>query len=433
MRTCVDAESAVENMRPGTAARAADRRRAASTAAGLWLVLVAGSISGCNDDAGLAGDGDAGQSLRIVLRAQDDVAGAGTVELVGLSAAERSVLRHAALAPAEWQALLRVSVGSSAEDVRTLPPVLGDYTVTQDVIRFSPRYGFDPGREYRVTFNAAHAPPRVDGLDRAGAWPTVDAVVAAPVEHVPSVTTVVQVYPTAVALPENLLRLYVQFSGPMGRAGGAGYVRLLDADGQAVDDVFLPLDVALWNQDRTRYTLLLDPGRVKQGIRPNREMGRAIAEGGAYTLAIDRGWLDASGAPLAESFTRTFTVASPREQAIDLGRWRLVAPTAGTRDPLVVSFPEPLDHALLHRALLVTTDRGLVIGGDVTVEAAETKWVFTPHDAWGSLAYRLAPLSTLEDPAGNRVGRAFEIASSATADCRAGVEGLSFVPKPSRP
>ena len=120
-----------------------------------------------------------------------------------------------------------------------------------------------------------------------------------------------------------------------------------------------------------------------------------------------------------------------RPSISDVGDWSRRQPAL--RDPLVVSFPEPLDHALLHRALLVTTDRGLVIGGDVTVEAAETKWVFTPHDAWGSLAYRLAPLSTLEDPAGNRVGRAFEIASSATADCRAGVEGLSFVPKPSRP
>ena len=420
-------------MRPDTRARGAERWRAVSPVTALWLALVAGGGVGCHDDAGLPGNGDAGAPIEIVLREQDDGAGTGTVELVGLSAAERSVLRHAALTPVEWQALLRVSVGTSAEDVRTLPPVLGAYTVTDAAIRFSPSYGFDPGREYRVIFDAARAPPRVNGLDRAGTWPTIDEVVAAPVADAPSSTTVVQVYPTADALPENLLRVYVHFSDPMGRADGAAYVRLLNANGQVVDDVFLPLKLALWNEDRTRYTLLLDPGRVKQGIRPNREMGRALAAGNTYTLAIDRGWPDASGAALAESFTRTFTVASPREQAIDPTTWRLAAPAADTREPLVVSFPEPLDHALLHRALLVTTERGLVVGGDVAVEAAETRWVFTPHDPWRSTEHRLTPLPTLEDPAGNRVGRAFEIPSIAGEDRRVGVAAVSFVPKASRP
>jgi len=418
-------------MHPDTGGQGAARWPSASTAAALWLALVAGSALGCSDDAMLAGGGDAGGPLSVVLRAQDDVAGA--VELVGLSAAERLVLRQAGLTPAEWQALLRVSVGATAEDARILPPVLGAYTVTDDAIRFSPSYGFDPGREYRVTFDAARAPPRVNGLDRDRKWSTIDAVVAPPVEYAPSSTTVVQVYPTADALPENLLRLYVHFSGPMRRTDGADHVRLLDANGQPVDDVFLPLNLALWNQDRTRYTLLLDPGRVKQGIGPNREMGRAIAAGKTYTLAIDQGWLDTSGEPLAESYTRTFRVVSPRDQALDPTHWRLVAPEAGTRDPLVVTFPEPLDHALLHRALLVTTDRGLVVGGDVVVEAAETRWVFTPHDAWRSLRHRLTPLPTLEDPAGNRVGRAFEVPSTAGAVRREGVEAVSFMPKSSRP
>jgi hypothetical protein len=420
-------------MRPDTGGLGATRRPAKAPAAALWLALVVGSgrAFGCSDDAILAGGGDAGEPLSIVLRAPDDVAGA--VELVGLSAVERSILRLAGLTPAEWQALLSVSVGATAEDARVLPPVLGVYTVTDDAIRFSPRYGFDPGREYRVTFDAARAPPRVTGLDRAGKGSTIDAVVAAPGEDARSSTKVVQVFPTADVLPENLLRMYVHFSGPMRRTDGADYVLLLDANGQAVDDVFLPLKLALWNQDRTRYTLLLDPGRVKQGIRPNREMGRAIAAGNTYTLAIDQGWLDASGAPLAESYTRTFRVVSPRDQAIDPASWRLVAPEAGTRDPLVVTFPEPLDHALLRRALLVTTDRDLVVGGDVDVEAAETRWVFTPYDAWRSRGHRLTALPTLEDPAGNRVGRAFEVPSTAGAGRRAGVEAVEFVPRSSRP
>ncbi len=33
----------------------------------------------------------------------------------------------------------------------------------------------------------------------------------------------------------------------------------------------------LWNEDRTRFTVLYDPGRVKRGILPNEEMGRLAA------------------------------------------------------------------------------------------------------------------------------------------------------------
>ena len=70
-------------------------------------------------------------------------------------------------------------------------------------------------------------------------------------------------------------RFFISFSAPMGFRGGTEYVHLLDGDGQVVDEPFLPLDVALWNENRTRYTLLLDPGRVKRGILPNAQMGRA--------------------------------------------------------------------------------------------------------------------------------------------------------------
>ena len=409
-------------------------RRATATAVVAGLLVGAGIGSGCGDHSSMAPEGHPVEPVRIVLGAPDGEAGSSTLELVGLSGAQLSAIRDATLTADEWQALFRVSVGASADEVWSLPPVLGAYAVTGDAIRFSPRYGFDAGRDYRVVFDPARFPPRANGLVQAGSWPIIDEAVATPAADVRPPTRVEQVYPSADVLPENLLRLYIQFSGPMGLRGGADYVRLVDANGQAVDGPFLPLDLALWNSDRTRYTLLLDPGRVKQGIRPNRELHRALVAGGVYTLVIDRGWPDAFGAPLAESFTRTFTVAPPRDHAIEPTQWQLAVPLAGTRDPLVVSFPAPLDHALLHRALLVTTDHGRVVGGEVSVEAAETRWAFTPHEAWRSLGHRLTPLPTLEDPAGNRVGRAFEVPSAAEPVRRDAVEaGIPFVPTSRRP
>ena len=67
-------------------------------------------------------------------------------------------------------------------------------------------------------------------------------------------TRVAAVYPTGPEVPENHLRLYIVFSAPMGLGSGNAHVRLLDERGDPVADAFLPLDVDLWNADRTRYT-----------------------------------------------------------------------------------------------------------------------------------------------------------------------------------
>ena len=42
-------------------------------------------------------------------------------------------------------------------------------------------------------------------------------------------------------------------------------------------------------------------------------------------------------------------------------------------------------------------------------EDSETRWRFTPRDAWLAGDYDLVAFAFLEDLAGNRVGRAFEV------------------------
>ena len=79
----------------------------------------------------------------------------------------------------------------------------------------------------------------------------------------------------------------------------------LDDRGQEVVDAFLPLDADFWNDDRTRYTVFFDPGRVKRGILPNKQMGRALAAGKRYTLLVKREWRDGHGLPLKEEFRQS--------------------------------------------------------------------------------------------------------------------------------
>jgi hypothetical protein len=75
---------------------------------------------------------------------------------------------------------------------------------------------------------------------------------------------------------------------------------------------------------------------------------------------------------------------------------------------LTVKFPKPLDHGLMLRALGVRL-KGGVVNGEPRVADGETSWSFTPVDPWVAGDYQLIALTFLEDPAGNRIGRAFEV------------------------
>jgi hypothetical protein len=79
-----------------------------------------------------------------------------------------------------------------------------------------------------------------------------------------------------------------------------------------------------------------------------------------------------------------------------------------------LTFPRPLDHALLLNAIALTRD-GEPVTGQVSVEKGEREWLFTPSEAWRLGRYQVRALPFLEDVAGNRIGRAFEVREFSTA------------------
>ncbi len=342
---------------------------------------------------------------RIELRV--DHPGRSTVDVVGLPQSELDQVERSKLLPEQWTALLRVVVASEGGEPADRPSVLGTYAIADGKLRFTPQFPFDPGQRYHVVFDRSSLGRSVSG-PASSPHPSIEAFIELPAAHLHPTTRVTGVYPSGSELPENVLRMYICFSAPMGLAGRGEHVHLLDQSGRTVDDPFLPLDVNLWNEDRTRYTLLFDPGRVKTGIAPNEQMGRPMVAGRQYTLLLDRDWRDADGQPLVERFQREFRVGRAEEGAVNPATWRIHAPGAGTSDPLAVSFPGPLDYALLSKALFVSTNTGERVVGVIRVEEAETRWLFVPRDAWRPGEYRLTASSILEDLAGNRIGRPFE-------------------------
>jgi hypothetical protein len=318
------------------------------------------------------------------------------IRVTGLSSGELAQLRSAVRTDEEWRALLVAKVAGT--DV----PILGRYEATGTALDFRPSFPLDPGRAYAVRFDPARLPDPRDA-------PVVQKTLAlAAPERTPS-TVVSAIYPASNTWPENLLRFYVHFSAPMSRESALGFVRLVDETGREVPDALLELDVDFWSPDHTRYTVFFDPGRVKRGLRPNLELGRALKAGRRYAIEVQPGWRDAQGQPLKAASRHEFLAGPPVEQALALGDWRIQPPPAATRDPLTVTFPWMLDNALLQRAVGVAR-RGETapLAGEIRVEPGETRWRFVPSQPWQPGAHDLVVLTLLEDPSGNKVGRAFE-------------------------
>jgi hypothetical protein len=322
----------------------------------------------------------------------------GVFRVTGLSSRELASL--VTLSDREWPRLLRVGVVGQDG-----PPMAGSYSIDRDAVQFRPAFPLDPGRRYLVRFEPGRLPvPRADA--------PIEKTVALPAAEAAPSTFVTGLWPAASQWPENILRFYIHFSAPMSHTGSVGRVRLEDEQGREVADVFLPMELDLWNSDYTRCTVFFDPGRVKRGIRPNRELGRALVAGRRYAIVVDADWRDGQGQPLSRGFRHEFTAGPELAGAIDPGAWRIHPPQAGTFEPLAVEFPWPLDRALLRRTVGAVR-RGssalLWLGGTIEVDQDDRRWRLTPERAWTPGDYDLVVLGALEDPAGNAVGRAFEI------------------------
>jgi hypothetical protein len=231
-------------------------------------------------------------------------------------------------------------------------------------------------------------------------------------------TLVSRLYPSAAELPENLLKFYVHFSAPMSRGGVYRHIRLLDEAGREVELPFLELDEELWNPAMTRLTLFIDPGRIKRGVRPLVEIGPALEEGKRYTLVIDPALIDAAGRELGQPFRKLFSVAPPLREAPDPAKWKVTSPPAATRSPLTIDFPHPMDHALAERLIRVVNATGQALPGETSLANDERRWTFTPTDPWPAGRYEIVVQPTVEDLAGNNVGKLFEVDLQQTQEGR---------------
>ena len=338
--------------------------------------------------------GSQSRASRVEIRLETE-AGAPVFKVVGWSESNRA----SSLNTLEWPDLFAVFVRGLAGGV---PPILGSYSVEDGVLVFRPRFPLSPGLKYRAFFS-----PRVLGFAEQG---DREAFFEIPPIETESSTKVEHVYPTSRVLPENHLKLYLQFSAPMSRGEAYERIHLLDVEtGEEVELPFLELDQELWNRDFTRFTILFDPSRIKTGLVPNIEEGRAIEKGKTYSLVIDREWRDATGLPLMTEYRKTFTGGPFDDVAPDIETWKIIVPEWNTLAAFTVRFPEPMDRGLLDRLIAVVDAAGNSVEGRIEIDAGETRWSFIPDAPWRAGDYELVVGTELEDLAGNTLAGLFEV------------------------
>jgi hypothetical protein len=277
--------------------------------------------------------------------------------------------------------------------------MFGRYEHADGKLVFTPRHSLSAGQRYRATL-------------AVGNKKTLTADYDVPAKKIVGVPSVEKVYPSADVLPANQLKFYLHFSRPMRETKTVfDHLRLIDDKGKEVDDPWRRTE--LWSNDGKRLTLWIHPGRIKKGVNLREQVGPVLEPDRTYTLEIDGKILDADGVALGKTFKKKFKTTKAERTFVMVEDWKLTAPRQGTRGALALSFPKPLDHALLHRLVTVVDRDNKPVAGRIEVGKEEKSLTFTPTAPWGEQEYRVVVDPQLEDLAGNTPEQLFDVDNEA--------------------
>ena len=269
--------------------------------------------------------------------------------------------------------------------------ILGEYSRQDDGVKFKPLIAFTPGSHYEILLNGR-----------------VISVLTIPEERSDPKPSLIAVYPTADTLPENLLKIYLKFSKPMRQDVSEKYLAMLNSQGDTVSEVFLNLNTELWDEEGKVLTVWLDPGRIKRGLKPNKQEGTPLRKDHIYHLSVSASWPDSRGNKMVKAYTKTFIAGTRDTLSPDPALWKLGVPVAGTQQALTVDFNEPLDYALISNTIMTISPSGEQVQGKISVSGTERSLIFKPSSAWTAGNYILRVDTRLEDLAGNNLNRLFD-------------------------
>ncbi len=270
-------------------------------------------------------------------------------------------------------------------------PVLGEWTIHNDSTFFRPLIPLTRGMKYEVS-------SRDKKLGE----------IEIPFPDSKQTAVVTGIYPSNDTVPENLLKIYVEFSKPMMEGNAIENFLLIKNDKDTLHNVFLDLQTELWNNAHDRLTIWLDPGRIKRDLQPNQTLGNPLNKGNRYRFIVGSTLSDAEGISLGKNYQKEFVVAGRDSTTPDPEKWYLHTPKASSNEALRIGLNEPLDYVLLNNAIRIVDEKGAVVEGKISTGDEERILYFRPTSAWQTKNYFLEIESRLEDLAGNNLNHPFD-------------------------
>jgi hypothetical protein len=296
------------------------------------------------------------------------------------------IIRGAGVNEEEISTRLKLQLIKPGERV----PVLGDFRKEGDEVIFEPLVPFTKGLRYEVLLDD-----------------TVLSEIEIPMGDSKS-PELLAIYPSQDTLPENLLKIYFEFSEPMVEGSSLTHLTLIANDRDTLRGTFLNLQPELWNADGTVLTLWLDPGRIKRDLIPNKELGSPLNKGERYTLHLSKSWQSKSGMSLTKNYAKSFVTTKRDEESPDPKTWKVLAPNSKSKQALEIQFPQPLDYFLVKECITILNSDDEIVFGTVAIVDKERLIRFVPNEPWKKGTFVLNIESRLEDLAGNNLNRPFE-------------------------
>lgn len=289
----------------------------------------------------------------------------------------------------------RLFITDESGELRTdQSAVIGTYSSQNNRITFIPTYALLKGKNYLARYN--------NGKN------AIEKTFNIPRNSGTSSSSVHQVYPSIEVLPLNVLKFYIQFSDSMARGFAYDNIHFINAKGDTLKEVYLDLKEELWSPDMKRFTLLLDPGRIKRGLQSLEDLDYVFEQNGEYSLVINKNWHTADDQPMVTDFQKQFKTTGFSE-VYDSYLEITNTPVRDTQQTLKLSSKNPNDYALLQRVIEVTDASGQQVAGTVLLGKHELSWEFTPAQAWKSTSYQVRIESIIEDLAGNNMINPFDV------------------------
>ena len=285
--------------------------------------------------------------------------------------------------------LLRATISKQSNGSETT--ILGEWKINDDSIIFKPLIPLTRGLKYQILFRNKKIGEIIVPLPDASSAPVVTGI-----------------YPSVDTVPENLLKIYVEFSKPMAEGNSKGNFNLIKNGKDTLHQVFLDLETELWNREQTRLTIWLDPGRIKRDLQPNISLGAPLNKGDKYELVVGSTLSDAEGIALGKIYRKDFIVANRDSTIPKPESWVIHTPKQGTADLLRVELNEPLDYVLLNNAIRIIDSKENPLEGKIQTTDKETALLFQTASKWKAGKYFLEIESRLEDLAGNNLNHPFD-------------------------